>query len=97
MTGDWLTVKLLLVALVRDPSVADSVYDPPLVGTRFENVATPLTAATVNVDPPLKAPPLLMAIVTLEPSVVTRLPLASCTCTVTAGLMALAAKVVVGC
>jgi hypothetical protein len=91
------TVKLLLVAPIGVPSVADSVYDPLLVGTRFENVATPFTAATLNVDPPLKTPPLLIAIATVEESVVTTLPLASCTCTVIAGLIALPAVVVDGC
>ena len=40
-----LTVKLLVVALVSNPSEADNVNDTPLqVGTKFENVATPLDA-----------------------------------------------------
>src|SRR5579862_4331484 len=41
-----LTVKLLLVAPVRPVLAAFSENDPACVGTRFENVATPLTAAT---------------------------------------------------
>jgi hypothetical protein len=68
------TVKLLLVALVREPSVADRVNDPLLVGTRFENVATPPDAAAVNVDPLLRVPPVLIAIVTVELLPVTTLP-----------------------
>jgi hypothetical protein len=97
IVGAWLTVKLLLVAPVSEPSVADNVNDPPLVGTRFENVATPPDAGTVNVDPALKAPPALIPIVTLELLVVTKLPFASCSWTVTAGLIALPVVVVVGC
>jgi hypothetical protein len=97
IAGAWSTLKLLLVAPVSEPSDADNVNDPLVVGTRFENVATPPDAAAVNVDPLLRVPPVLIAIVTVEVSVVTRLPLASSTCTVTAGLIALPAVVVVGC
>jgi hypothetical protein len=68
------TVKLLLVAPVREPSEADNVNEPLLVGTRFENVATPPDAAAVNVDALLRVPPVLIAIVTVELLPVTTLP-----------------------
>jgi hypothetical protein len=91
------TVKLLLVAPVNVPSEADKVKLPVAVGIRLLKVATPPEAATVSVELPLNTPPVLMAIVTFELSVVTGLPLASCTCTVTDGLIALPAAVVEGC
>ena len=65
---------------------------------RSENVATPFTAATVFV--PLSVPPpgfVPIAIVILAVLVVTTLLLASCTCTVRAGLIATPAVVFVGC
>src|SRR5450759_2656777 len=89
------TVKLLLVVELSEPSVAVSVNEPVLVGTRFEKVATPFDAATEAV--PVRTPPLLIAIATVEVSPVTVLPLASCTSTVTAGLIALPAAVAEGC
>jgi len=58
-------------------------------GRRYENRATPPMAATVVV--PLKLPPpglAPIATITLDVSVLTRLPNASSTRTVTAGLMA---------
>jgi hypothetical protein len=91
------TVKLLLVAPVNDPSVADNVKLPAVVGIRLLKVATPPEAATVSVELPLRAPPELIAIVTFELSVVTRLPLLSSTLTVTDGLIAFPAVVVDGC
>ena len=91
-----LTVKLLLVALVSNPSEADNVNVPVTVGTKFENVATPLDAETVAVELPLSAPGELIAILMLEASVVTTLPLASCTWTVTAGEIACPAAAVDG-
>jgi hypothetical protein len=98
VTVPGFTVKLLLVAFVRVPSEAVNVNDKPAaVGTRFENVATPADAATVVVESPLNAPPVLIAMVTLEVSVVTRFPPASCTCTTTAGAIAWPAVVVEGC
>jgi hypothetical protein len=93
-----LTVKLLLVALASDPSEADKVkVVPATVGIKFEKVATPLDADTVVVEVPLNAPGELIVILTLELSVVTTLPFASCTCTVTAGEIAEPALVVLGC
>ena len=62
------------------------------------NVATPLVAATVavplNVDVPGFAPIAIAIDAELD---VTRLPSASCTCTVTAGVMLAPAVVFVGC
>jgi hypothetical protein len=85
LSAPGLTVKLLLVAPVSGPSEAAKVKVPATVGTRFEKVATPLAAATVVVEPPLNAPPLLIVIETFEASEDTRLPNWSCTCTITAG------------
>lgn len=92
-----MTVKLLLVAGVNDPSVADNVKEPLFVGTRFEKVATPFTAAAVKVEAPLKTPPPLIAIVTLEVFPGTTSPLLSTTWTVTAGEIADPAVEVPGC
>ena len=83
LAAPGVTLKLLLVVLVSVPSVADTVNDP--------------VAATALVDPAVKAPPVLMAMVTVEVFDVTTLPKESCTCTVSAGLMALPACVSVGC
>ena len=86
------TLKPLLVALISEPSVANRVKPvPALLGTRLEKVATPLEAATVVVEPPLKTPGLLIAIETFELSEVTRFPNWSTTLTVTAGVIALPA------
>src|SRR3954464_1209235 len=65
---------------------------------RLENVATPLTAATVAVPdsvPPLGLKP--MATVMLAAELVTTFPNESCTATCTAGLIAVPAVVLVGC
>ena len=65
---------------------------------RLLNVATPPDAVTVVV--PLRVPPLgfvPMATVIEAALVVTRLPPASCTCTVTAGLIEAPAVVFDGC
>lgn len=91
------TVKLLLVAPVSAPSVADSVKLPAAVGTRLLNVATPAEAGTVRVEPALRVPPLLMAIVTLDEFPLTTLPKLSSTDTVTDGEMEAPALVVLGC
>src|SRR5437016_2126948 len=88
------TANELLVAPVSEPSEANKVKLLSTVGTRFENVATPLDAATVVVEPPLNAPPELIVMLTLEVFEVTTLPLASSTCTVTAGEIAAPAIVV---
>ena len=91
------TLKLLLVALVNAPSVAFIVKPvPTVVGTRFENVAMPLIAATDVVDVPVKAPPAPIVIDTVELFVVTTLLFASCTCTLTAGVIAEPAAVFEG-
>lgn len=91
------TLKLLLVAPASAPSVAFKVKaDPTAVGTRFENVATPLTAATDVVDVPVKAPPALIVMDTVEVFAVTRLLFASCICTLTAGVIAEPAAVLEG-
>ena len=73
------TVKLLLVARVNEPSVPVNVKVPDFVGTRLEKFATPPEAATVVVELPSSTPPPLIAIVTLELSVLTRFPPKSCT------------------
>ena len=57
------TVKLLLVAPARPVLAALNVNDPACVGTRLENVARPLTAATEVVDEPANVPPPLMVTV----------------------------------
>ncbi len=69
----------LLVALVRPVEAAVSVYDQ-CCKTKLLNVATPFTAATVVVPP---TPDGVDVIVTDAEDVLTRLPLASCTCTAT--------------
>jgi len=98
LAAPGLTLKPVLVAPVRAPSVADKVNAlPTLVGTRFEKVATPLAAATVVVEVPLSTPGLLMPMETFELSVVTMLPNWSSTFTVTAGDIALPACVFDGC
>jgi hypothetical protein len=97
IAGAWSTEKLLLVVPVSNPSVAESVNDPLLVGTRFEKVATPPDAVAVNVAPLLNTPPLLIAIVTVELSAVSTSPLLSSTLTVTAGEMEAPDAVSLGC
>src|SRR6185295_13556023 len=65
---------------------------------RLENVATPLTAATVAVPDSVPPPGLVpIATVMLAVELVTVFPNASCTVTCTAGLMALPAVALVGC
>src|SRR3954471_12215894 len=65
---------------------------------RVENVATPLTAATVVVPESVPPPGLVpMATVTLALELVTVLPNASCTVTCTAGAIATPATAVLGC
>jgi hypothetical protein len=84
-----LTLKAALVAPINPLSAADKVNPlPTLVGTRFEKVATPLTAATTVVEVPVSTPGLLMLIETLELSEVTVLPNWSSTFTATAGVIA---------
>ena len=91
------TLKLLLIAAVSAPSVAFNVNPvPAAVGTRLEKVATPFTAAMEVVDEPEKAPPELIAIVTVEVFAVTRLLSASSICTVTADVIAEPAAVFEG-
>ncbi len=70
----------LLVALVRPVDAAVNVYEPIAVKTRLLNVATPFTAAIVVVPP---TPEGVEVMVTDAVDVLTRLPLASCTCTAT--------------
>src|SRR5262249_49282143 len=89
----------LLVVPVRPALAALSVYPvPPLFNFKLLNVATPATALTVVV-PLSVAPPGLVPIeiVTAAVLLVTTLPLASCTCTVTAGVMAVPATAFDGC
>src|SRR5687767_2460199 len=65
---------------------------------RLENVATPLTAATVVVPDSVPPPGLVpIATVMLAVELGTVFPNASCTVTCTAGLMALPAVALVGC
>src|SRR3954469_10369918 len=65
---------------------------------RLENVATPLTAATVVVPDSVPPPGLVpIATVTLAVELVTVLPNVSCTATCTAGLIAAPAAVFPGC
>src|SRR5512144_1912107 len=65
---------------------------------RLENVATPLTAATVVVPDSVPPPGLVpIATVMLAVELATVFPNASCTVTWTAGLMALPAVALVGC
>jgi hypothetical protein len=92
------TLKAVLVAAVRTPAVAASVYPVPvLLMLRVENVATPATALTVavpdNVPPPGLVP---MAIVTEFVAVGTKFPKASSTLTCTAGAIAAPAVTFVG-
>ena len=87
--------KVLETVLVKLPSVARRVYWPRVSILRLLNVATPLTATAVNV--PERVPlPLARAIVTVELSVETTLPLTSSTATVIAGEIAVLTLVVVG-
>src|SRR5512143_2092102 len=70
---------------------------PALSMDRLENVATPLTAATVVVPDSVPPPGLVpMATVMLAVELVTVLPNASCTATCTAGAMATPAVALVG-
>src|SRR5947199_6113041 len=63
---------------------------------RSLNVATPLEAVRLNV--PLKVPPAgLVPMDIATDAVPTRLPPASCSCTVTAGLMETPATALLGC
>ena len=65
---------------------------------RFENVASPPTAATAAVPDSVPFPGLLpSAMVTLPVNVGTRVPCASCAATTTAGAMTLPARVGEGC
>ena len=83
------------VALVSELSLAVRVLAAPaVVGLTALKVATPPTAATVSVLPVKAVVPL--AIVTLLVLLVTVLPKESCTMTVTAGLIAEPAVVVLG-
>src|SRR5690242_20338648 len=80
------TVKLLDVAAVSLPSVALSVYAPARLNSSLLNVATPLTARTVEIAPAV--PPVgtvAVEIVTFDVSVSTTLPNLSSTLTVTDG------------
>ena len=87
-----------LVAEVNAPELATSVYPTPnLSMLRPLNVATPPTAATVAVPESVAPPGLVpMASVTLA-ELFTRLPTASCICTVIAGAMAAPDVELVGC
>src|SRR3954471_21703918 len=94
-----LMVNAELDAPVSAPDAAVSVYPAPALSMeRLENVATPLTAATVVV-PDSVPPPGLVPMATVMPAVepVTVFPNASCTVTCTAGLTALPAVALVGC
>jgi hypothetical protein len=92
-------VNAELVALVSPLDDAINLYPmPPLLMDKLLKVATPFTAFTGVV--PLKVPelgfvPIVIAIG--AELVVTRLVNASTTCTVTAGVIAEPAFVVVGC
>src|SRR5256885_10368196 len=80
------TVKLDEVAAHSVPSVAFSVYAPARLNSSLLNVATPLTARTVEIAPavpPVGTVP--VEIVTFDVSVSTTLPNLSSTLTVTAG------------
>ena len=92
------TVKALLVAPVRPPELAASVYPAPLLfDERVPKVATPATALTVVVPPSVLPPGLVpMAIVIEAVEVVTRLPSASRTSTCKAGAIATPATSVPG-
>src|SRR5262245_22629335 len=81
--GPEVMLKEALVALVKGSELAESVYPlPDLLIERFENVATPLTAATVSVPLRVPLPGLVpMAIVTFAVDDVTRLSLTSRTST----------------
>jgi hypothetical protein len=91
-------LKLLLVAPVSVPLDAVSVYPvPALLIDRPENVATPLTAATVVLPDSVPLPGFApIATVTLAVLVV-RLPNWSRICTVGAGEIAAPAIALVGC
>ena len=71
----YCTVNALLVIEVRPDEEAVKVRDPvlaPLVILRFENVATPFTACTFFVEPPVRVE--VVDMVTLVLLVVTVLP-----------------------
>src|SRR2546428_681821 len=89
----------LLVAGVRVPEVALSVYPAPALSIfRFANVATPFTAFTGAL--PVNVPPaglLSMAIEMAPVKLVTVFPDASRAATVTAGVIATPTCVVLGC
>src|ERR1041385_2919812 len=89
----------VLVALVRPDAVAVSVYGfPALSMLRFENAATPFTAATVVV--PDSVPPLGFEgprVIVIGPAnVASVLPTPSCAATRTAGEIVLPAVVLLG-
>src|SRR5450759_508934 len=91
-------MKELLVADFSNPSVAVRVKVPAVVIVQPENVATPLDVACGFTQPPTGGGVTpATAIVTLLEPVVTVLPPASWTVTVTAGLIDAPASVFVGC
>src|SRR5689334_15598188 len=88
-----------LDAPVSAPDAALSVYPTPALSMeRLENVATPLTADTVEAPESVPLPGLApMATVMLAVELGTRLPNASCTVTCTEGEIATPATALVGC
>src|SRR5688572_22307527 len=93
-----LMVNAELDAPVSAPDAAVRVYPTPALSIeRLENVATPLTAATVVVPESVPPPGLVpIATVMLAVELVTVFPNASCTATCTAGLIAAPAVALVG-
>src|SRR6185295_3925153 len=93
-----LMVNAVELAPVSAPDAAVSVYPAPdLLMERLENVATPLTAATVVVPdsvPPPGLVPIATVMLAVEP--VTVLPNVSSTATCTDGLIATPAVALVG-
>ena len=73
----------MLVAAFSFPSVAANVKSPAALTIRLLNVAIPSKAIAVSVFEPSANVPLLEVTVTVESSVVTTLPDASSTSTVT--------------
>src|SRR5579862_1556895 len=93
------TLNAPLVAPVSPEALADSVYPvPAALMFRFENVATPATAATGDV--PLNVPPdglVPMAMLTELVAVVTRLPSESSMLTAIAGVIEFPETTLLGC
>jgi len=90
-------LNALLTAEVRPRLVAVRFFEPARLMLKSLKVARP-DALVVCVSVPLSVPvPVVNASVMLAPAIATLLPLVSCTCTVTGGVIVAPAAVLLGC